>query len=158
MRYSFWSLSLCCLAMLGCGSGGRETPVPVYPVTGVVTYNGKPVVGADITFFSADGDRSAFGRTDNEGRYRLSTFSSNDGAIEGRHLVTIVKVNVPTRQAEPVAPIDSEAYVPPEEGVSTSPPPPKSEVPEKYASQETSGLTAIVNADGNNEINFELTD
>jgi len=158
MRYSFRIIPLCCLAMLGCTSGGREAPVPVFPVTGVVTYNGKPVAGADITFFSTDGDRSAFGRTDADGRYRLSTFSSNDGAIEGRHIVTIVKVSAPQQPAEQVASIESDAYVPPGEGASTSPPPPKSEVPDKYGSQETSGLTAIVNADDNNEIDFELTD
>ncbi|WP_145368179.1 carboxypeptidase-like regulatory domain-containing protein [Maioricimonas rarisocia] len=157
MRYSFWIFPLCCLAALGCTSESRETPVPVYPVTGVVTLNGEPVVGADVTFYNADAARSAFGRTDDEGRYQLSTFSSNDGAVDGRHIVTIVKVDAPAADAAPVASIESEAYVPPGAGASTTPAKPKSTLPEKFSSQQTSGLTAIVNAEGDNEIDFELT-
>src|SRR5690606_5861700 len=110
---------------------GAEPPVPVYPVSGKVTYQGQPVSGADITFHHESTDRSAFGRTNDEGEYKLTTFSSNDGAVEGKHGVTIVKFQAPV-EAPPVADVESEAYEPPGEGMSTDPVKPKTDLPEKY--------------------------
>jgi hypothetical protein len=140
---------------MGCG-GSDAPPMPVYPVTGVVKYKGQPVKGADITFFNKEADRSAFGRTDDEGEYQLTTFSSNDGAVAGKSIVTITKFEAPP--ASTAASVESEEYVPPGIGQSTSPPPPKSSFPEKYGSQETSGLVAVVNADAPNKIDFDLKD
>lgn len=146
----------CLFAVFGCGSDPGP-PVPVHPVTGKVTYKGEPVVGADITFMNAEANRSAFGRTNDRGEYQLTTFSANDGAVAGKHVVTITKIESapPTTEA---APIESEAYVPPGLGESTEPPKPKSTFPEKFGKQDTSGLIAVVNADAPNKINFELTD
>lgn len=145
-------------AAMACGCGGGSTPpVPVYPVTGTVTYQGKPVVGADITFYNEVEDRSAFGRTNDQEEYQLTTFSSNDGAVAGKNGVTIVKFEAPPKATE-VAPTDSTAYVPPGFNQSTDPPKPKSQFPEKYGSQETSGLVAVVNADAENKIDFKLED
>src|SRR5690606_32888601 len=90
MKFRLGVVGLAVLA-LGCGGGEVEPPAPVFPVSGKVTYKGQPVAGADITFHHESGDRSAFGRTNDEGEYKLTTFSSNDGAIEGRHGVTIIK-------------------------------------------------------------------
>lgn len=140
---------------LGCGSEARKGADPVYPVTGVITYRGKPVVQADVTFFNAEKNRSAFGKTNDKGEYKLTTFSSNDGAVEGPHVVTIVKLEMPPETA-PAAAVESENYVPPGFGESTEPKPPKSDLPEKYADQTTSGLTATVKTDGPNAINFDL--
>ena len=46
--------------------------------------------------------------------------------------------------------------MPPAFGESTEPKPPKSELPEKYADQATSELTATIKSDGPNEVNLEL--
>jgi hypothetical protein len=144
------------ITALGC-SAKKVSPAPVYPVTGIVTYKGQPVVGADITFSSDAENRSAFGRTDEKGKYRLTTFSANDGAVAGKHVVTIVKIEPPA--AAPILPnVESPEYVPPGLGEDTSPAPPKSEFPEKYGKQQTSGLIAVVNADAPNDIDFNLTD
>jgi hypothetical protein len=146
------------LIALGCSSR-KAGPVPVHEVSGVVTYKGQPVVGADLTFFNKELDRSAFGRTDEQGRYRLTTFSINDGAVAGKHIVTIAKSETPA--VAPVIPdVESPEYMPPGLGESSMPAqePPKSSFPEKYGSQETSGLIAVVDADAPNEIDFKITD
>lgn len=140
----------------GCG-GGSKPPAPVYPVSGSVKYKGKPVVGADITFFNSEANRSAFGRTDDKGEFQLTTFSAHDGAVAGKSVVTIAKVEV-QEVTTPVASVDSPDYQPPGLNKSTNPVKPKSSLPAKYASQETSGLTAVVSADAPNKIDFDLKD
>ena len=145
------------ILVAGCGGGTSAPPAPVFPVSGVVTYKGKPLSGADITFTSDTANRSAFGRTDDEGRYRLTTFSSNDGAVEGKQSVIIAKYAA-TAPAVPEPAVESEEYIPPGYGPEEKKEETKPEIPEKYGSPETSGLIAVVNAPGPNEINFELTD
>jgi hypothetical protein len=140
-----------------CGCGKSGPPIPVYPVSGTVKYKGKPVVGADVTFYNAEAKRSAFGRTDDQGEYQLTTFSSNDGAIAGKSAVTIQKFEDPA-PAPPPPPVESPDYQPPGLGQSTMPPRPKSTLPAKFAKAETSGLTAVVNADAPNKIDFDLKD
>lgn len=156
MKSKFAVVCLCFVVLSGCG-GATVKRDPVFPVKGKVTYKGKPVVGADVTFAHEGGKRSAFGRTDSEGMYQLTTFGNNDGAIEGKHSVTIAK-SVVGAPAEPEAPVDSEAYVPPGYG-----PPPKAQkpvdgIPAKYAKAETSGQIAVVNTDGENVMDFDLKD
>ncbi|MCA9049309.1 MAG: carboxypeptidase regulatory-like domain-containing protein [Planctomycetaceae bacterium] len=143
--------------LAGCGGGGAAPPAPVFPVSGVVTYKGKPLSGADVTFSSEAANRSAFGRTDDQGRYRLTTFSSNDGAVEGKQSVMISKFVAPVA-AVPEPGVESEQYIPPGYGPEEKKPETKPEIPEKYSKPETSGLIAVVNSPGPNEINFELAD
>jgi len=140
---------------VGCGSQDRTGSDPVYPVNGVITLGGRPLVQADVTFYNAEKNRSAFGRTNDKGEFKLTTFSLNDGAIEGQHAVTVVKIEAALETA-PAAATESEAYVPPGLGQSTEPKPPKSEVPDKYGDKATSGLTATVKAEGPNEIKLDL--
>jgi hypothetical protein len=67
------------------------------PVKGRVTFNGKPVKEAAITFApvpKTDKDKEpgkpATGFTDEDGYYELSTFEPLDGAIVGNHKVTVM--------------------------------------------------------------------
>jgi hypothetical protein len=72
-------------AALGCGSRG---PVPV---KGIVTVDGTPIPGAAVSFVPLDDKgRPAYGATDAEGRYELTTHSPGDGALPGEYLVTLV--------------------------------------------------------------------
>ena len=78
------------LALAGCG------PANMAPVWGHVTCNGKPVAEAVITFSPMpknEGDResgkAAAGSTDADGYYVLTTFRQGDGALIGKHRVTI---------------------------------------------------------------------
>lgn len=151
-------LAAATIGLSGCGSSESTTSVQVAPVAGYVTWQGKPVAGADVTFFNADVQKSSFGRTDDKGFYQLTTVQPRDGATIGKHTVTVSKVDVPVEDT-PVASIDSDDYVPP--GV--APPkmpkkttPPKALIPEKFASQSTTTLTATVEAGKNNEIDLKL--
>lgn len=150
--------ALLILIILGCGGAPAPNRDPVYPVSGKVTYKGQPVVAADITFIADAVNRSAFGRTDEKGEYRLSTFGAFDGAVAGKQTVIISKTGVASTGNE--APIDSPDYVPPGyEKVKPPATPAEREIPAKYASPQTSGLIAIVNSDGApNVIDFELKD
>jgi hypothetical protein len=77
-------LILCCV---GCGSAS-EKPVPA---GGKVTLKGKPVEGAMVTFTNKKGGRSATGKTEADGSFKLSSINTNDGAVPGEFLVTISK-------------------------------------------------------------------
>ena len=70
-----------CLTALGCGGDGK---LPRASVTGKVTYKGKPVIGAAVSFLpETPGWRSAVGKTDDQGRYVLGTYDPDDGAPVG---------------------------------------------------------------------------
>lgn len=74
---------------VGCGNEDRP---PVAPVKGVVTMDGKPVEGAQVTFSIKDSSRVSAGLTNDKGEYVLSTFDTDDGAIVGENLVTIRQI------------------------------------------------------------------
>lgn len=153
------SLVACLLiAVFASGCGGSDgPPVAVFPVSGVVTFNGKPVVGADVTFTNSEKKRSAFGRTNDKGEYRLTTFSANDGAVEGRSVVSVLKA-APAVDVVAEADIDSEAYVPPDVNAKPVKSNKKQEaqLPERYSNPATSGLMAVISTDRENTHNFEL--
>lgn len=150
------------LSGVASGCGKKEIPrEPVFPVSGTITMNGKPVIGADVTFYNAEKKRSAFGRTNELGAYSLTTFSMNDGAVEGRAILTVTKF-VPELNQAPEADVESDAYVPPQVGVprkkkTDKTAKPKPEIPARYSNQATSGLMAVVSPDAENNLNFDLT-
>ncbi len=143
--YCFVSVSL----LAGCGGGGskdkweKQRP-PVYPVTGVVTLDGEKLEGAIVTFRPKNGTDAATGKTDHEGRFRLTTFDSNDGATAGDFVVTVTQY---------------EEVIPPEGYNSDTSPPlpaPKLLTPPKYADFSKSGLAYSVSDKGKNEFEIAL--
>lgn len=88
-NYGVVTLAGLCLLTIGCGRNSKREPV--YPVSGTILYEGQPVAAADVTFFCAEKKRSAFGRTNAQGQYKLSTFAPNDGAVAGSHVIVITK-------------------------------------------------------------------
>jgi len=79
------------LACIGCG----ENPFPVAKVEGTVTCDGNPVAFAQVNFSpkrtdkSAIVGKSAIAYTDEKGKFVLSTYGTNDGAVVGKHEVTV---------------------------------------------------------------------
>ena len=176
-----FSFSIVVLGLiLGCSGSDRPRMVPV---SGIVTYNGKPFEGDVITFSSPDSSRPAGGKTDVEGRYKLYTFEEFDGAVLGQHEVTISKPDPSQKGSSEIkevevggsaggsdAPSGAGAF----KAKSTmptqiSPPGPgtklssvnssvNSLLPVKYAVAKTSGLTAKVEAGKENKFDFSLTD
>jgi hypothetical protein len=145
MQQILLRLAACCL-LAGCGPSRPAT----VPVSGRVTWQGKPVAAARITFYPAQG-RPAGGVTDSDGVYHLRTFDPNDGAALGRHCVTIEAKR--TIHARP-APKSMEEEM---RGSPADAPEPTVEwlVPEKYSQQSTSPLTAEVTGDSK-PIDFAL--
>lgn len=135
-------------AILLVGCDGSDTPQPV-PAGGVVTYRGKPLPNAEVVFAPDNGGRVAYATTDENGRFRLGTFRPGDGALVGEHRVSVI-ARGPAKQPPPGSPA---SLMPDDYEVIGDP-----LIPEMYFSAATSGLTAAVEADGDNEFDFELHD
>ncbi|MCP4192182.1 MAG: carboxypeptidase regulatory-like domain-containing protein [Planctomycetaceae bacterium] len=89
---TFLALSLCALAIVGCSAGH----LPTYPTSGVVQFeDGDPVRFGSIEFYNQQHDVTARGTIDRNGRYELSTFQANDGAIAGEHQVVVIQMLMP---------------------------------------------------------------
>jgi hypothetical protein len=87
-RWPLLGLLLFALPSLGGGCGGRAKPVKV---EGIVTLDGKPLSGATVTFMPiGENGRTASGRTDTDGSFRLTTYRSDDGAVPGEYKVLVV--------------------------------------------------------------------
>ena len=131
----------CVVATIGCG-GASDAPETV-AVTGVVTYQGKPMPKLAVGFIPEAG-MLANGTTDDDGRFDMTTSAAGDGAIPGSYKVSINFV--------PETPPEMPGF-PGSENAPTSP------IPTKYADVTTSGLTATVDSDSSkNDFKFELTD
>jgi hypothetical protein len=87
---SIASLALGACWLLGGCTGAPDRPATV-PVRGSVSYQGKPVAGAAVAFLAKGAPRPAIGTTDAQGNFRLTTFTADDGAVPGEHLVTVEK-------------------------------------------------------------------
>jgi hypothetical protein len=58
------------------------------PVSGTLTHKGKPVANAYIDFVPENG-RPSWGLTDEEGSFKLNYDREHDGALAGKHQVSI---------------------------------------------------------------------
>ncbi|HSG72117.1 MAG TPA: hypothetical protein VLA12_16985 [Planctomycetaceae bacterium] len=152
--------------LTGCSDSGIDRPT-VVPVSGVVLYNGDPVVGASVSFMAENAPRAATGVTNDKGEFRLTTFELNDGAVIGKHLISVVKKEA---GAAPAAASSTDkmlsdptamtgAYTQ-QMGVggAKSQDGPKSLIPARYEVAGTSGLSEEVKADAENRFVLQLTD
>jgi len=79
----------------GCSRGPLpDDALPTYPITGTLTYEGKPIDGAAISFIpvapaSKWRTPAPSGRADQDGRYTLNTYLTADGAPAGEYIVAI---------------------------------------------------------------------
>ena len=122
------------IVCLGC-SGKQDEDLPsTIAVSGVVTYQGKPLPDAKIMFYPTEGMKPATGSADASGKFQLSTFGKNDGVLPGEHKVTVT------------------AYESTTEGLSM-----KSAIPEKYTNPSSTPLVVNV-SESENEVKLELAD
>lgn len=148
-----WLLLVPLCVIPGCGKAGP----PIAATSGVITYQGKPVDDAQIVFMSEEKYEGrtwpASARTDKAGKYVLDTPGVGQGALLGKHTVTITKLG-PSPGPMPGSPAvgnetnpQFQAYMKPGPSL----------IPKKYSTPVNSGLEAMVMS-GSNTFDFELTD
>lgn len=138
------------MVLSGCSSSdpdaGLNRPKRV-PVTGIVSYQGRPVANADVTFVNDTSKTTGTGKTDSDGNFQMTTFRDRDGAVPGRQLVAIRRVDVINKTPADVDVSAGGVGVPPEI---------RWIVPEKFADPRKSGLTADVGESAKNHFEFAL--
>jgi len=162
---SLWAAIPVVVAVVGCGdSGGLPRR---YPVSGTVTYNGKPLERGNINFAPDDAKGRAAGGTISNGRYSLTTQDPDDGALPGKYRVSVVAKETDTSKVDlklkPGGGTLSEqeknamAAAYPQKFAAKAAAVAKNLIPAKYSSPETSGLTYEVK-EQSNTADFPLTD
>jgi hypothetical protein len=144
-QFALASLATVGFVLTGCSSSSRP---PTYPVTGTVTFQGKPVAGAFVTFVpTGEKGTAASAITDAEGRYALTTWDAGDGAQPGEYRVKVSKQEQaavdPSKLVQNLTTEEEQKiYV-----ENKNPPPPaKRVIPIKYENEQTSGLIHTVEA------------
>ncbi|KAA0137334.1 carboxypeptidase regulatory-like domain-containing protein [Gimesia chilikensis] len=84
-------------ALSGCGGSASGPDIDMIPVTGSVTMDGEPLVGAMVEFHPTGGTKGngAFGLTDEAGKFTLTDYHSNPGCPPGEYGVTFSKITLP---------------------------------------------------------------
>lgn len=134
------------------GCGGPKRP-KIYPTTGTVTLDGKPLADATVSFVPTSGPPSD-GRTDASGKYVIMT-AGEPGAPFGACKVTVSKHTSPGSMPTMAPSPDDmkKMYEAKKKGEKN-----KEEVPAKYGRTDTSGFKADVTSDpAKNVFDFELT-
>jgi len=79
--------------LCGCDEGLKQFPTAA--TTGTVTCNGQPVAQVRVYFSpmasqgAAIAGKSGWGKAGDDGRFEIHTYTDNDGAVIGKHNVTV---------------------------------------------------------------------
>lgn len=130
-RFSAIAVFAACFVVLA-GCGGKTVPI-----NGRAKFKDGSDVSAlqgyEVNLQADGGGASSYGTIEPDGTFKISTFGQNDGAVPGKHRVTVT----PSASPDP------------------DKPPPKPVIPPKYGAFETSGLTVEVKP-GQSEVELEL--
>jgi hypothetical protein len=142
------------------GAGGCSREGRLHRVEGVVTFEAKPLEGAEIRFFREDGSGTpATAVSGRGGEFRLTTHRDGDGIREGSYKVT---VTAPTSGAEQNAspPGDPKGFSKAMEEYAKKPrkkDPTRAAIPPSYGDPARTTLKFVVPpADGSGKINIDL--
>ena len=147
MRICRVRLTLLGLAVAVAGCGSSSNLPKLMPLSGTVTFDGKPLSGAAVIFIPTGSTRgtSANGYTDKAGMYEVVAKQGDKGAPVGECRVVVMKFVMPDGSDLPTnsdsSLIDSGA---------------RQILPARYSSMRETKLTATVR-DGTNTIDFPLT-
>jgi len=132
------------LSLSGCSRSDRPA---LYPVSGTVTYAGKPLPNATVLLLPEKGI-VAVGRSDAEGHFSLKT-QGMDGVVAGPAKVAVSAVenvkNVSIEEFEKLTDAERAKLT-------------KSLIPARYGVHETSGITTSIDPKSKNELTIELTE
>jgi hypothetical protein len=85
----------------GCSAKQNANRPKVHPVSGKILVAGKPAVGAQVVLFETDrAGTNAYrphGKVGVDGIYRLTTFTTNDGAPDGDYALTVTWPSPPVK-------------------------------------------------------------
>jgi len=141
------------------GCGDSRFP-PTAEVNGTVTVDGKPMERLSVTFhFQGKAARVGSGTTDAEGKFTISTFGKNDGALLGVHHVTVTDSPEPpviSEELKKKALTDPTVMYDVPGGMTGRPIKFTPRIPKIYSDKDNSGLEITVSEDGPNEPVFEL--
>jgi hypothetical protein len=74
-------------------SGCSEPRIPVFPVSGKVSFQGKPPVGAQVILHRTDtapeNDVTPVGIVQVDGSFKVSAYDVGDGAPQGEYVATV---------------------------------------------------------------------
>lgn len=164
-RLTLIACGLWAAVFAGCGSSEPK----LYPASGTVTYEGKPLADATILFIP-QGGRPSMGTTDASGKYTITT-NAKPGVPVGTYSVTVSKSVVAGSPGSNESNLPAEGTQVTEEEIKKmrsqmdqqmmqmqNQPRAKPAIPAKYSLPEGSGLSAIVTVDASkNVFDFELT-
>ncbi len=142
MKFQLLILTLLLGFPAGCGKPPADAPsVPIHPVSGIVTLDGKPIEGARLALISLQGqqpgDITPNGISDAEGKFQISTYSVADGAPDGAYAITVSWPEI--RNAG-----------------SSEPDYGKERLPKRYQIPEQSGFVVTVSEDLQDALTLEL--
>jgi hypothetical protein len=152
------------LVVAGCGGGGGDAAknVAVFKVTGTVTYQGKPLPQAVVTFSPKGRQPVAFGTTNDKGEFTLTTYTTGDGAAAGNYGVVVSKAassGATTSGAATDAGHSADGSAIPEAGHdASSSPVVASVIPADYSDATKTPLKATVDASAENKFAFEINE
>ncbi len=95
----FYVLPLVVIVLL---LNGCNTSLATALVQGTVTFDGKPLANALVSFQPVDGSRLSTGMTDASGKYSLRFSATQEGALPGEHKVVIQSAPGEPDQEHPV--------------------------------------------------------
>lgn len=136
MRLCLGAAALFCFSLLLAAGGCNRGP-KLYPVTGTVTLDGKPVANAAVLLYKEKGGRPPEAQTDAAGKFQMMS-------LPGTYTVIVSKCESLTPQS------GMEVYD------DDNPPKVRWIIPEKYSRPDQSDLKAEVKAGGPNDFKFEF--
>ncbi|MBN2294795.1 MAG: carboxypeptidase regulatory-like domain-containing protein [Pirellulales bacterium] len=146
MQKSFCAIVLLSVAVVVFGCGKDPNLPELHAVTGTVTLDGKPLHNAVVIFYPTGTTRGtrAYGRTDSEGRYSLTSSKLGEGAPAGSYSVTVSHLTMPDGSPMP----KDKDFDPMTMSY-------KENLPAQYSQRHATKLTATV-PEGGGEVDFEL--
>jgi len=88
----YFPLLFSCIVVSGCMENSSFKPiVPVFPASGKILYQGKPLAGIILIFHPADVNQKIKSQatTGEDGKFVATTFKTADGAPEGDYTITL---------------------------------------------------------------------